>query len=207
MPIEPEDLEDSGKNFYDELLETAREDDLDDEEAESMRDEIVALIVQIAKLQSEAETAGIQSQNSGMQIGPLFERVLELARQLGMDPELGVDAKPKQPDKSLSQSIMEFVLEVDLAVKELVPVRLADYRNRLAAEGLGEAPESTEPKPDEEPRGIGTMTAMAGINLADQAALQYHSMLLELAMKVADARIQDGSALDLDEELRKEMGA
>jgi len=163
---------------------------------EELKDQLVAVILRIAELRTQGEDAGNAMRQAHEESGNLFEMLFALAEALGVSELL------KRPEKkSLSQQIMEYILEVDLAVNELVPVRLAAYRNTLAAHGLGEAPDVPgEEKSDDMGEGVRTGVRMAGMNLADQAALRYHDMLLDLAAKVASAKIESGSDLDLDGE-------
>lgn len=96
-------------------------------------------------------------------------------------------AESQQPDKSsedeVSQSrmLMEMILEVDTAV-QMVPPRLKQYRDQLAREGLDRTSETP---------GENGQKGMAGINLADQAALEFHRAMLGLAINIAQAEVME----------------
>lgn len=81
------------------------------------------------------------------------------------------------------QMFMELILEIEQSAA-LVPSRVAEYRKKLAEAGLDKAPE----KKGE----MGTsMGGMAGINLADQGALEFHGVLLNLAVNLAQATLEE----------------
>lgn len=88
--------------------------------------------------------------------------------------------KPTEEEVSQSRMLMEIILEVDTAI-QMVPPRLKKYRDLLAAEGLDKT---------SDPGGEG-QKGLAGINLADQAALEFHRALLGLSINIAQAEVME----------------
>lgn len=95
-----------------------------------------------------------------------------------------VDTTAAQADEGVSQSrmLMEIILEVDTTMR-MVPPRVKTYRDLLAAQGLD--------KTSDVGSDHGGQKGMAGINLADQAALEFHRAMLGLAVSVAQAEAAD----------------
>lgn len=97
-------------------------------------------------------------------------------------------AEEKQAEEvSASRMLMEIILEVDTSM-QMVPPRVKKYRDLLAKEGL----DRTSTMED----GEGGQKGLAGINLADQAALEFHRALLHLAISIAQAEAQERLAKD-----------
>lgn len=110
-----------------------------------------------------------------------FDRfVADMMREGGQI--VAAEAKEDSEDGvSQSRMLMEMILEVDTAI-QMVPPRLKKYRDLLAAEGLDKA--STVAGEDGQ-------KGLAGINLADQAALEFHRALLGLSINVAQAEVME----------------
>jgi hypothetical protein len=92
---------------------------------------------------------------------------------------------------SRAEMLMELVLEVEQVVS-LVPPRLRRYRELLAAEGLDKtvltpAAAGDQGGPDGEAEG--GREGLPGINLADQASLEFHSQLLSLSFAIAQDEV------------------
>lgn len=90
-----------------------------------------------------------------------------------------------------AEMLMELVLEVEQVVS-LVPPRLRRYRELLAAEGLDRtvvAPVPANGQPAPESGAEGGREGLPGINLADQASLEFHSQLLSLAFAIAQDEV------------------
>lgn len=104
--------------------------------------------------------------------------------------EIHLEQTADQPTQA--QMLMELVLEIDQVVS-LVPPKLRAYRERLAAEGLDRTvvPVTPDGKPAD-PDGLaeGGREGLPGINLADQAALEFHSQLLHLAIAIARDEVE-----------------
>lgn len=114
----------------------------------------------------------------------------------GMRPLVIARAKEIQLEESANQPtqaemLMELVLEVEQVVS-LVPPRLAQYRRLLAAEGLDKTVVPVHAgAPGEGPDGPESgREGMPGINLADQASLEFHSQLLQLSFAIAQDEVQ-----------------
>ena len=113
-------------------------------------------------------------------IQPLAQAYAEQIRQ---------EQVANQPSKA--EMLMELVLEAEQVVA-LVPPRLRRYREQLAAEGLDKtvvAPVPASGQPAPEPGAEGGREGLPGINLADQAALEFHSQLLSLAFAIAQDEV------------------
>lgn len=110
-----------------------------------------------------------------------FEQFID--RLVQMEPQR-LESPPAEqhqhdtPAITQGQFMMEVILELDQTVA-LVPPRVRDYRNLLAAAQLNRAASDDLDGDDPGQKG------MAGINLADQAALEFHSNLLGLAFNIA----------------------
>lgn len=121
---------------------------------------------------------------------------LDAAREFdeGMAPLVQAFARVQQQQESRpsqAEMLMELVLEAEQVVS-LVPPRLRKYRELLAAEGLDKtvvvpAPAGRPGAPEE--LAEGGREGMPGINLADQAALEFHSQLLSLAFAIAQDEV------------------
>lgn len=83
-------------------------------------------------------------------------------------------------DNEVSQSrlLMEIILEIDTTM-QMVPPRVKKYRDLLVQEGLDKTSASNELEEGQK--------GLAGINLADQAALEFHRALLGLSITIAQA--------------------
>jgi hypothetical protein len=92
---------------------------------------------------------------------------------------------PRADDRpSQSQMLMEMILELDQTLP-MVPPRLKDYRGMLAEQGLDRVFVKT---PADDSSGS---PSVPGINLADQAALDFHGRLLGMVFAIAqDTTIQ-----------------
>lgn len=89
--------------------------------------------------------------------------------------------KPVEDSVSNSRVLMEIILEVDTTMR-MVPSRVKTYRDLLAHEGLDRTSETP---------GENGMKGLAGINLADQAALEFHRAMLGLAISIAQAEAME----------------
>lgn len=92
-----------------------------------------------------------------------------------------------EEQKPASQLFMELMLEVTQSVA-LIPAHIKNYRMLLAEQGLDRL---VKLEGDEESRGGGIGISTAGINLADQASLEYHHMMMGLAFSLAQALHQE----------------
>lgn len=111
-------------------------------------------------------------------------RALEL--QIQQAPQVSMAGQPTK-----AEMLMELVLELDQVVS-LVPPRLRRYRELLAAEGLDKAvvaPTSAGRPGGPEPEAGGGREGLPGINLADQASLEFHSQMLSLAFAIAQDEV------------------
>lgn len=100
----------------------------------------------------------------------------ELAKQVEPDAD-----EDNSEEVSQSRMLMEIILEVDTAI-QMVPPRLKKYRDLLAAQGLDKTSDTS---------GGDGQKGLAGINLADQAALEFHRALLGLSINIAQAEVME----------------
>jgi hypothetical protein len=104
---------------------------------------------------------------------------------------------PKKPEerKNASELMLELMMESMSAV-ELIPGAVAVYRQQLADQGLSRTadvkvgPDGEPVDPDSSDKG-GIGGSMAGINVADQGALQYHERLLGMALGYAQMVVHE----------------
>jgi hypothetical protein len=95
-------------------------------------------------------------------------------------------------EKPASQMFMELMIEVTQSVA-LIPAHIKNYRVLLAEQGLDKLVKLGDD--DDEPRGGGIGISTAGINLADQASLDFHHMMMGLAFSLAQATLQEKQSL------------
>jgi hypothetical protein len=95
--------------------------------------------------------------------------------------------KTREERKTASEQMLELMFELDAAV-EMIPARIAKYRQLLADQGLDSA--AVKVGPDGSPDGEGRQ-GMAGVNVADQGALQYHELLLGMASTFAQMVVHE----------------
>lgn len=112
----------------------------------------------------------------GVQLGATNPQAKVVGLKVGDAP---VEEQEADDEEEISQTrmLMEIILEVDTAMR-MVPPRVKTYRDLLAAEGLDKTSDV---------QGEDGQKGLAGINLADQAALEFHRALLGLAITIAQA--------------------
>jgi hypothetical protein len=112
----------------------------------------------------------------------------------------GEEQESDEPPRS--QMFMELILETESAM-EIIPTRVATYRQLLTKAGLDKAPVDESAPKDEDAAygGSGTRTdfAMPGINLADQASLAYHQILIQLCMQLAQSTLEERHSKPTDD--------
>lgn len=150
-----------------------------------MNDQTQPLLEFITQLRSDYID---QSTRSTLEAAQEFDENMRPLVQARMK-EIALEESGNQPTQA--QMLMELVLEVEQVVA-LVPPKLRAYREQLAAQGLDKtvAPvhaggPGQDPGEAQEGR-----EGMPGINLADQAALEFHSQLLQLAFAIAQDEVQ-----------------
>jgi len=108
-----------------------------------------------------------------------FDGFIQALLKQGAELSEAKDEETSDDQVSQSRMLMEIILEVDTAI-QMVPPRLKKYRDLLAAEGLDRTSEGP---------GQNGQKGMAGINLADQAALEFHRAILGLSINIAQAEV------------------
>lgn len=106
---------------------------------------------------------------------------------LAFDPDgplpESAESEEEAPGKPMSQMFLELMIELDSAVK-MIPPKVAAYRDLLAMHGLDSSARKGDSMDGED---AGGRQGMAGINVADQGALEYHGALMHLASLFANA--------------------
>ena len=115
------------------------------------------------------------------QAAAAFDGFCQALVKQGHDLAERPDKEDNTEDVSQSRMLMEMILEVDTAI-QMVPPRLKKYRDLLAAEGLDKTSDVG---------GENGQKGLAGINLADQAALEFHRALLGLSINIAQAEVME----------------
>ena len=111
----------------------------------------------------------------------LVEQGAELAAKQAQEAQEKLAPESTDEEVSTSRMLMEIILELDTTMN-MVPPRVKTCRDLLAAEGLDKT-SSVE--------GEDGTKGLAGINLADQAALEFHRALLGLAVTFAQAEAHE----------------
>lgn len=100
--------------------------------------------------------------------------------------------------KPMSLMFLELMIELDKAV-EMIPPKVAKYRDLLAAHGL----DGSAVKKESEGSENSGRQGMAGVNVADQGALEYHGSLMRLASMFANAVLEEANPAIVNSEAHK----
>jgi hypothetical protein len=148
-------------------------------------DDMAPLMAFVSQLrEAYIEHSGLPTLQAAMEFDESMQPLARArAKEIHQEQTAGLPTK--------AEMLMELVLEVEQVVS-LVPPRLRRYRELLAAEGLDKtvvAPVSAGQPGAPEELAEGGREGMPGINLADQASLEFHSQLLSLAFAIAQDEV------------------